>query len=75
MVVCVCVLIRFVCFFCLKRNLKQNVEVKKLRKKKHSKKNTMSFFNENTLAEKTQQTKDTPFKKKDDDDDAKMIEK
>ena len=44
-----------------------------LRKKKHLKKNTMSFFNENTKAEKTQQTKDTPFKKKDDDDDAKMI--
>ena len=29
----------------------------------------MSFFNENTLAEKTQQTKDTPKKKKEDDDD------
>jgi len=66
MVVCVCVLIRFVCFFCLKRNLKQNVEEKKALEKEHE------LFNENTK-EKTQQTKDTPFKKKDDDDDRKMI--
>lgn len=74
MVVCVCVLIRFVCFFCLKRNLKQNVEEKKLRKKKHLRKNTMSFFNENT-AEKALADKRYTKKKKDDDDDAKMIEK
>jgi len=35
-----------------------------LRKKKHLRKNTMSFFNENTKAEKTQQTKDTPRRRR-----------
>jgi hypothetical protein len=45
----------------------KKVEEKKALEKEHE------LFNENTKAEKTQQTKDTPFKKKDDDDDAKMI--
>ena len=46
-----------------------------MRKKKHLKKNTMSFFNENTKAEKALADKRYTKKKKDDDDDRKMIEK
>ena len=70
-----CVLIRFVCFFCLKRNLKQNVEEKKFfeEKKALDEKNHDELFLRKHKSRKDTADKRYTKKKKDDDDDRKMI--